>query len=201
MTTTPVMIQISSGSQRLWSRAVCGCADLDDGAGDMLVPDTNRSEPDGLAAERTLLDSWLAYYRATLLHKCAELTAAQLTLRSCEPSPMSLAGLVRHMTEMERAYAHRLADRQLGLLYCTDDSPDGDFDDVTAADAMANLQTFADHCARSSEIMAAHQLDDGFGSARRFTLRWAYLYLIKEYARHLGHADLLRERIDGATGE
>lgn len=113
-----------------------------------------------------MLDGWLDYYRATLLHKCAGLTPEQLVARSCPPSPMSLVGLVRHLTEMEE-----------------------------------DLKIFADHCARSREIMAGARLDQEFGRTRSYTLRWVYLYLIKEYARHLGHADLLRERVDGATGE
>jgi hypothetical protein len=72
---------------------------------------------------------------------------------------------------------------------------------VTAADAAADLAIFRDHCARTREIMAAHQLGDTFGKKNSYTLRWTYQYLIKEYARHLGDADLLRERIDGTTGE
>ena len=147
----------------------------------------------GVGDERELLDRWLDYYRATVLHKCAGLSAEQLVTRSCPPSPMSPIGLVRHLTEMERGYAHRLADPATPLLYCTDGSPDGDFDDIDTTDVDADLGTFTEHCARSREIMAGLPLDR--------TLRWHYLYLIKEYARHLGHADLLRERIDGATGE
>lgn len=60
-----------------------------------------------------MLVAWLDYYRASIVHKCAGLTGEQLTVRSCQPSPLSLAGLVRHLTEMERAYAGRLADRSL----------------------------------------------------------------------------------------
>jgi hypothetical protein len=84
---------------------------------------------------------------------------------------------------------------------CTDENEAGDFEAVTAAGAAADLGTFRAHCARTRQIMAAHQLDDTFGKTNSYTLRWFYLYLIKEYARHLGHADLLRERIDGVTGE
>jgi hypothetical protein len=105
------------------------------------------------------------------------------------------------MTEMERVYGHRLSDWSISLLYCTDDNEDGDFEAVTAADAATDLETFRVHCARTRQIMAAHQLEDTFGRTNSYTLRWIYQYLIKEYARHLGHADLLRERIDGATGE
>jgi hypothetical protein len=157
--------------------------------------------PDGSAGERELLDGWLQYYRATLLAKCAGLTGEQLVTRSCEPSPMSLIGLVRHLTEMERVYGHKLADWNVSWLYCTDDDEEGDFESATAHGAAADLDTFRAHCARTTQIMAGHGLDDTFGPRKSHTLRWFCLYLIKEYARHLGHADLLRERVDGAAGE
>ena len=162
---------------------------------------TERTMPEGSSDERSLLDGWLDYYRATLLAKCDGLTGQQLITRSCEPSPLSLIGLVRHMTEMERVYGHRLADWSISWLYCTDENEEGDIEAVTAAGAAADLETFRAHCARTRQIMAAHQLDDTFGKKNLATLRWFYLYLIKEYARHLGHADLLRERVDGVTGE
>jgi hypothetical protein len=94
---------------------------------------TERTIPEGLSDERSLLDGWLDYYRATLLAKCDGLTGQQLITRSCEPSPMSLIGLVRHMTEMERVYGHRLADWGISWLYCTDENQEGDFEAVTAA--------------------------------------------------------------------
>ena len=162
---------------------------------------TERTMPTGLLDERGLLDGWLDYYRATLLAKCEDLSGEQLITRCCEPSPMSLLGLVRHMTEMERVYGHRLADWNTSLLYCTDENEDGDFEAVTADGAAPDLETFREHCARTRQIMASHQLGDTFGKTNSYTLRWFYQYLIKEYARHLGHADLLRERIDGVTGE
>ncbi len=150
-------------------------------------------EPPRGAEERDLLDGWLDHYRLGMMRKVSGLGAEQLVQRSCPPSAMSLAGLVRHLTEMERVYAQRLADPGLALRYVTDASPDGDFDDVTAQGVQADLVSLTEHWERSREVMAARPLDA--------TLRWHYLYLIKEYARHLGHADLLRERIDGATGE
>jgi Protein of unknown function (DUF664) len=152
-----------------------------------------RGFPPSDTDERALLDTWLDYYRATLVHKCADLSPQQLVERSCPPSTMSLIGLVRHMTEMERVYLHRLAEPELALHYVTEASPDADFDDVEADAAPADLRIFTEHCARSRELTGTRPLD------RR--LRWTYLYLIKEYGRHLGHADLLRERVDGATGE
>jgi hypothetical protein len=157
--------------------------------------------PAGLDDERRLLDGWLDYYRATLLAKCEGLTGEQLIARSCSPSPMSLIGLVRHMTEMERVYGHRLADWDTGFLYCTEENEEADFESVTAQAAAGDLETFRAHCARTRQIMAARELGDAFGRKNSYTLRWFCLYLIKEYARHAGHADLLRERIDGATGE
>jgi Protein of unknown function (DUF664) len=162
---------------------------------------TGRIEPEGLSDERGLLDGWLDYYRASLLVKCEGLSGEQLVTRSCEPSRMSLLGLVRHMTEMERVYGHRLADWNTGFLYCTDENEEGDFEAATAVGAAADIETFREHCARTRQIMASLHLDDTFGKTSSRTLRWFYQYLIKEYARHLGHADLLRERIDGATGE
>jgi Protein of unknown function (DUF664) len=162
---------------------------------------TDRTKPEGLSDERGLLEGWLEYYRASLLAKCGGLSGEQLVTRSCEPSTMSLLGLVRHMTEMERVYGHRLADPGTGFLYCTAENEEGDFGAATAAGAAADIETFREHCARTREIMASHQLGDTFGKRNSHSLRWFYQYLIKEYARHLGHADLLRERIDGATGE
>jgi hypothetical protein len=162
--------------------------------------DVNRTEPARLGDERGMLDAWLDYYRVTLLYKCAGLTPEQMVSRPL-PSEMSLAGLVRHLTEMERAYAHRLADPKLALLYCTDRAPDGDFDGAVAEEVEADLAIYAEHCQRSREIMGKLGLDDEFGRSDHYSLRWIYLYLIKEYARHLGHADLLREAIDGAVGE
>jgi hypothetical protein len=160
-----------------------------------------RTEPPRLGDERAMLDAWLDYYRESVLHKCAGLSDTQLVSLACPPSPMSLIGLVRHLTEMERGYAHRLADPDTPLLYCTDDDPEADFESASPDSVSRDLSTFTEHCARSREIMAGSSLDDTFGRREPYSLRWVYLYLIKEYARHLGHADLLRERIDGATGE
>src|SRR3984885_15606162 len=113
--------------------------------------------PEGSSDERSLLDGWLDYYRATLLAKCDGLTGQQLIARSCEPSPMSLVGLVRHMTEMERVHGHRLADWDISWLYCTDENEAGDFEAVTAVGAAADLETFRAHRARTKQTGAAHQ--------------------------------------------
>ena len=153
-----------------------------------------------------MLDSWLEFHRATLLMKCEGLTEEQLKTRSVPPSSLSLLGLVRHMTEVERGWFRRvLVGEDVKPLYYSDDNEDGDFDDVDNADLDGDLARFreeVDHCRR---VAAEHpDLDTIAKRARRgrqVSLRWIYVHMIEEYARHNGHADFLRERIDGATGD
>jgi uncharacterized damage-inducible protein DinB len=153
--------------------------------------------------ERTTLDGWLEHHRRTLLGKCSGLTAEQLKLRSVEPSGLSLLGLVRHMAEVERDwFRYRFAGERPGYLYCTDDDLDAEFN-VAGADAEADLATYAGEVELVRKVTAGRSLDETFLDPRRgveMTLRWVYTVMIQEYARHNGHADLLRERIDGATG-
>jgi hypothetical protein len=153
-----------------------------------------------------MLESWLDYHRLTLLMKCAGLTPEQLRLRSVEPSSMSLLGLVRHMSEVERSWFRRRfhSDDAAGLIYCSDDNPDGDFDDVDAADAERDFAIFDEEVRLARRAAEGHSLDETFYHPRlklELHLRWIYVHMIEEYARHNGHADLLRERIDGATGD
>ncbi len=153
-----------------------------------------------------MLDSWLEFHRATLLYKCEGLTEAQLKTRSVPPSSLSLLGLVRHMTEVERGWFRRvLVGEDVKPLYYSEDNEDGDFDDVDTADMAGDMGRFreeVDHCRR---VAAEHpDLDTIAKRARRgrqVSLRWIYVHMIEEYARHNGHADFLRERIDGATGD
>jgi uncharacterized damage-inducible protein DinB len=155
--------------------------------------------------ERTLLDGWLEFHRQTLLRKCAGLTAEQLRTPAVEPSTLSLHGLVRHMGEVERSWFRRRLDGvDLPFLYCGEGNEDGDFDDVESADAAADLDTLSAEVAAAPEVAARYGLEDTFVHPRThetISLRWLYLHMIEEYARHNGHADLLRERIDGVTGD
>ncbi|GAB3352305.1 DinB family protein [Modestobacter lapidis] len=173
-----------------------------------------RVDPPFRDGERAALEAWLEFHRATLLHKCAGLTAEQLGRRSVPPSTMSLRGLVRHMTEVERSWFRRVLDgQQAAPLYYGPDDDDGDFDGVgrdpdhpDADTAVAReLATFTGELATSRALAAAHDsLDDTGASPRhgqRVSLRWIHLHMIEEYARHNGHADLLREAIDGVTGD
>lgn len=155
------------------------------------------------ADERTTLDGWLDFHRRTLTWKCEGLTDEQLKQRSVPPSTMSLLGLVRHMSEVERGWFARHFGLDQTYLYCTDDDPDGDFDDLDTADVAADLATFEREVALYREKAKEFDLDHRAPGSRNrdFSLRWIYTHMIEEYARHNGHADLLREAIDGATGD
>ena len=150
-----------------------------------------------------MLEGWLRFHRATLRWKCEGLEPAQLRERSVPPSTMSLHGLVRHMAEVERSWFQRaLAERDAPYLYCTEESPDADFDDLDGADFDTDLATWQEQIDEADRIASEHELDDaGSGRGNPVSLRWIYAHMIEEYARHNGHADLLRERIDGATGD
>jgi uncharacterized damage-inducible protein DinB len=151
-----------------------------------------------------MLVAWLEFHRATLEWKCEGLTDDQLRERAVPPSSMSLLGLVRHMAEVERNWCRRvLQGEQAGGIYYTDDDPDGDFDNVDSADVAADFATWREECdiARRA-IDAAESLDvTGTRRGKPVSLRWILNHMVEEYARHNGHADFLRERIDGATGD
>jgi uncharacterized damage-inducible protein DinB len=158
--------------------------------------------------ERDMLRSWLEYHRETLLMKCDGLSPEQLAERSVPPSSMSLLGLVRHMTEVERNWFLRiLAGETTPPLYYSDDDPDGDFDTIDPSkfdDEMAMFYETVER-AREAEAEAGSLDENGAVEASHgrgpVSLRWIMIHMIEEYARHNGHADLLRERIDGATGD
>lgn len=170
----------------------------------MVAPEVARSEPEFVLGEREMLDGWLDYHRATLLWKCSGLTDAQLKDRSCPPSSMSLLGLVRHMTEVENGwFAAYLTDEGFRPLYSSRDDPDGDWDNLDSAPTDDVFAAFLAECDRSRRVVTGVGLDHTFLSRRGNTisLRWVYTHMVEEYARHNGHADLLRERIDGAVGD
>jgi uncharacterized damage-inducible protein DinB len=162
-----------------------------------------RIEPPVSASEREMLTGWLDYHRATLELKCAGLTDEQLRERAVPPSALSLLGLVRHMAEVERGWFRRgLAGEDAPPVYCGDGNPDGDFDDVDIADVAEAFGTWRSEYQRARELeAAAPSLDVSLSGGRKYTLRWLMCHMIEEYARHNGHADLLRERIDGSVGD
>ncbi|GEB59128.1 DinB family protein [Streptomyces gardneri] len=165
-----------------------------------------RVDPSTTSGEREALEQWLDFHRATLAGKCEGLDDAQLRTLSAPPSDLNLLGLVRHMAEVERGWFRRvLTGEDLGWIYSTEEDPDRDIhvtDEDTYEEAYATWQA---EIAHARALAAPHGLDDlGVGkhrTGRTFNLRWIYLHMIEEYARHNGHADLIRERIDGATGD
>ncbi len=170
------------------------------------APQVARTDPPMVAGERDALEAWLDYHRATLLAKCQGLTGEQLARRAAAPSSLSLLGLVRHMAEVERWWFRRQSAGQseLGDLFCSEEYPDGEFDLTDASRAAADFATFTAECELARRSSTGRSLDETFPHPRRGTpidLRWVYVHMIEEYARHNGHADILREQIDGVTGE
>lgn len=173
-----------------------------------VVPDREdtRPKPPLMGAEREVLDYWVDLYRETVFLKIAGLDAEALAARPCPPSPLSLIGVVRHLTEVEGYWLRvvLMDEQDIPDYYCTRERPDGDFDDASAATAGADVAAYEAEIARTRAIAAAWvDLDGPVRGQRRgmpVNLRWILTHLAEEYARHLGHMDLLREAIDGRTG-
>ena len=171
------------------------------------APEVKRSEPPLLAGEREALDAWLDFHRDTLLTKCMGLTADQLRQRAVPPSALSLLGIVRHMTDVERWWFRvHGTDQDMIFRYWTEDNLNADFDDLDEPDAQAVLAAYREEVALARAAVRDLSLDHvvpshGHHPERVRDLRWIYIHMIEEYARHNGHADLLRERIDGVTGD
>lgn len=159
----------------------------------------------GPASERDVLLEYLRHFRLTFAMKCDDLTPEQMATRSVEPSSLSLLGLLRHLAKVEHIWWRiTMEGNEIPRLYGTD--RDADFDGAVAdpevvAEAweawrreVAHAEEFVDR-AESLELMSTHPTRDPL------SLRELLVHLIEEYARHCGHADLLRERIDGRTGE
>ncbi|MEU2611767.1 DinB family protein [Micromonospora sp. NPDC007271] len=169
------------------------------------APEITRKNEPYVGDERTMLEGWLDYHRDTLLLKCAGLTADQLRTASVEPSALTLLGLVRHMAEVEAWwFRENVAGEPVEYPYFTPETPDADHD-VSNADAEADFATYHREVALARAASADRSLDETFievgPKKRTFNLRWVYVHMIEEYARHNGHADLIRERIDGVTGD
>ncbi|MGV9211742.1 DinB family protein [Micromonospora sp. RB23] len=172
------------------------------------APEITRTPEPHVGDERTMLDGWLDYHRQTLLLKCAGLTEEQLRTASVEPSGLTLLGLVRHMAEVERWWFRiRAAGENVSHIYDDSDDPDIDFNGVADADAEADFATFTAEVEAARKAAAGLTLEQTLATPRRDgtaetrSVRWVYVHMIEEYARHNGHADLIRERIDGVTGE
>ncbi|MDE3721519.1 DinB family protein [Nocardiopsis sp. N85] len=165
--------------------------------------DADRPSPPPHGSEREVLTTHLDWHRTTFEAKCAGLAAEPLSRRAVPPSTLSLHGLIRHLAGGERWWLRiRFAGEEVPMLHYSDDDPDQDFEDLSG-DPVEALARWRAEVERSREITAASSLDDLGADAVHggpTQLRVILVKLIGEYARHNGHADLLRERIDGATG-
>jgi uncharacterized damage-inducible protein DinB len=157
---------------------------------------THRTEP-----EREMLFGWLDWHRATLLRKCAGLDATQLAKRAVPPSNLSLLGLVRHMSDTERGWVRQtFRGEQIPDLYYRSDAPDADFEEADPADAEEDYERYLAECRAVDAALEGAKLDDTFMFRETTSVRWMLQHLVEEYARHNGHADLLREAVDGSAG-
>jgi uncharacterized damage-inducible protein DinB len=165
--------------------------------------DSRRSEPAFVLPEREMLEQWLEFHRVTLELKCEGLNDEERKSRPVESSKLSLHGLVRHMAEVERNWFRRvlLNDATLSPIWFDPAIDDSELIPLDDADWTADLAVFHAECDASRKAAALHGLDDtGTRRGEPCSLRWIYVHLVEEYARHNGHADLLRELIDGAVG-
>jgi uncharacterized damage-inducible protein DinB len=170
------------------------------------LPVFERPEPLLTGDERAQLVSWLAHYRATLLRKCAGLSVEELSRRPVPTSSMSLLGMLRHMTFVEQVWFDvRFAGNDVVLHYKRDDDPDADFNELSSATLEEVVANFRSACERTDELVRGHDLEELVkapgGRRDPVDLRWIYLHMIEEYARHCGHADIFRELIDGTVGD
>jgi hypothetical protein len=167
------------------------------------APSVERTPPPYLADERTRLDTWLDFQRATLLYKCAGLTGEQLAARPVTSSQLSLLGLVRHQAANERLWFRiRFGREDVNDLYESPDYPEGaEFALADPAAAEADFATYRAEVALARAAVQGRRLDERFGDERvTVDLRWLYAHMIGEYTRHNGHADLIRELLDGTAG-
>jgi hypothetical protein len=166
------------------------------------APEVAHRHPEPLVGdERTMLEGWLEWQRTTLLRKCAGLTGEQLARRAVPPSNLSLLGLIRHAAKGERLwFRQRVGGEDLPRIY---PAGEADFHGAEATGAQDDYATLLAEREAGRAAAARASLDHEFtveAWGRRVSVRWVYIHMIEEYARHNGHADLLRERIDGATG-
>ncbi|MEV0091939.1 DinB family protein [Streptomyces sp. NPDC050738] len=171
------------------------------------TPD-GRPIPPPHAGERDMLEAWLDFHRATLVLKCSGLKDDQLRLVSIAPSPMTLLGLVQHMAEVERNWFQRVFAGQDVPTVFGEGNADG-FALEAGRGLIEVTAIWEAEMAHGRELIATASLDDSGHlpeqetvhlGAEGISLRWIMVHMIEEYARHNGHADLIRERIDGVAG-
>jgi len=164
-----------------------------------------RKLPDGplSGADRPILEGYLGYQRSALLARCQGLTGEQLAQRTVPPSSLSLLGLIRHMAKVERIwFRQRFGAQELEPMYDPALGVDADYDDLDPARAEEDYSRLLAEIELADEAVASLSLEDTIAvRGDVMSLRAVYLHMIEEYAQHNGHADLLRERLDGVTGD
>jgi uncharacterized damage-inducible protein DinB len=168
------------------------------------IEDPRRQLPGFTLGERQMLEAWLEFHRTTLLFKCEGLDDSQRKTQPVPTSLLSLHGLVRHMAEVERNWFRRVLLRESDAPFIWYDTKvrDSEMAPLDRADWDADREAFEAECEASRKTAAARELDDtgALDNGTAVSLRWIYNHMIEEYGRHNGHADLIRELIDGATG-
>jgi len=165
--------------------------------------DPRRTEPPYVLAEREMLEAWLEYHRITLLLKCEGLDDAGRKARPIRTSKLSLHGLIRHCAEVERNWFRRtlLKEPKAPFIWFDVKVEDSELVPLDDADWDADLAAWHAECDASRAAAAQFDLDHtGVRRGEDVSLRWIYNHMIEEYARHNGHADLIRELVDGQVG-
>jgi uncharacterized damage-inducible protein DinB len=161
-----------------------------------------RVRPTYVRNERDLLDGWLEFHRATLLVKCEGLDDAQRKAQPIPTSDLSLHGLVRHMAETERNWFGRILLRDQTVRPIWDAAAtNSPLLEIESANWDSDLAAWRRECRASSDVASRYGLDyTGEWREKEISLQSIYLHMIQEYARHNGHADLIRELLDGSVG-
>ncbi|MCC9205085.1 DinB family protein [Arthrobacter sp. zg-Y769] len=161
-----------------------------------------RVDPPESASERETLTGFLDYFRATVHLKAAGLSDADAARRLL-PSLTTVSGLVQHLTDVERLWFQDRIDGQQGVpVRWSKEDPDGEFRVSETASLALLLADYDDACGRSRDVLARYDLEDPCrGGSRGQSVRWVLVHMIEETARHCGHLDILRELLDGTTGD
>jgi uncharacterized damage-inducible protein DinB len=161
-----------------------------------------RTEPPETAGERETLTGFLDYFRATVVMKVDGLSDADGAMRLV-PSLTTVSGLVQHLADVERFWFQDRIDGQQGVpTRWSAEDPDGEFR-VSETDSVAKIiEDYEAACRQSREVLQRYELEDRCrGGDGRQSVRWVLVHMIEETGRHCGHLDILRELLDGSTGD
>jgi uncharacterized damage-inducible protein DinB len=173
-----------------------------DGPMTWIVPTPHVADGPLTGPDRPILEAYLGWQRQTLLNICAGLTGEQLAARPLPASTLSLLGLIRHLAKVERIwFRQRAAGEPIEAMYDLSLGKDHDFDALDPAEAPAAVARLQAEWRAADSAAAALDFDHVFDHrGEAMSLRMSYVHMVGEYARHNGHADLLREHLDGVTG-